>query len=333
MSKLRIGLPQALVYYYYFPFWEKFFTSLGFEVVVSEPTNGKMLEKGIKVTVHELCVPIKIFNAHVINLMEKNVDYIFVPRFISVRDEYFCPKFLGLVEMVKFSIPHSEDKLLTFDISVKKDDYGEVSSYYQLADKLNITKKQIKSAYNEAKEYFEKFRALSKQGWTINEVKQIINSTNLVGEGLAPPVKSELTIGVMGYVYNVYDKFVSMDILKRLREKGIKIVTFEMLDDKIIENPKEDKNKPLFWIFARKIYNAGRYLIQNKMIDGMIHVTAFACGPDSVIGKMFETDFMDSGIPFMTIRVDEHTGENHLQTRIEAFTDMLTRKKKRAANN
>lgn len=323
MSKLRIGLPQALVYYYYFPFWEKFFTSLGCEVIISEPTNGKMLEKGIKVTVSELCVPIKIFNAHVINLLEKNVDYVFVPRFISVKDEYFCPKFLGLVEMVKFSIPNSEEKILTFNIKVKKEDYGSVSLYYQIAEKLGVTKKQIKSAYIEAEKYFQEFRALSKQGWTITEAKNILDGAKLT------PSKGELTIGVMGYVYNVYDKFISMDILKRLREKGIKVVTFEMLDDKIIDNPKEDTNKPLFWIFARKIYNAGRYLIQNKLIDGMIHVTAFACGPDSVIGKMFEIDFADSGIPFMTIRVDEHTGENHLQTRIEAFTDMLIRKNAR----
>ena len=29
----------------------------------------------------------------------------------------------------------------------------------------------------------------------------------------------------------------------------------------------------------------------------------------------------------MTVRVDEHTGENHLVTRVEAFTDMLKRSK------
>ena len=28
----------------------------------------------------------------------------------------------------------------------------------------------------------------------------------------------------------------------------------------------------------------------------------------------------------MTLRIDEHTGESHLQTRIEAFTDMIKRK-------
>ena len=30
----------------------------------------------------------------------------------------------------------------------------------------------------------------------------------------------------------------------------------------------------------------------------------------------------------MTLRIDEHTGESHLQTRLEAFVDMIARKKR-----
>lgn len=68
-------------------------------------------------------------------------------------------------------------------------------------------------------------------------------------------------------------------------------------------------------------------MIKDKGVDGLIHITAFGCGPDSVVGKEIEHDFADSGVPFMTLRIDEHTGESHLQTRIEAFTDMIKRKK------
>lgn len=67
-------------------------------------------------------------------------------------------------------------------------------------------------------------------------------------------------------------------------------------------------------------------MIEDRNVQGLIHITAFGCGPDSIVGKEIEHDFADSGVPFMTLRIDEHTGENHLQTRIEAFTDMILRK-------
>ncbi len=59
-------------------------------------------------------------------------------------------------------------------------------------------------------------------------------------------------------------------------------------------------------------------------------INSFGCGPDSFLGKLFEIESDDTKVPFMTIRVDEHTGENHLQTRIEAFVDMIRRKKAKA---
>ena len=76
------------------------------------------------------------------------------------------------------------------------------------------------------------------------------------------------------------------------------------------------------------VYNASLYINENRMADGIIHLTAFGCGPDSVIGKMMEINCEEENIPFMTMRVDEHTGESHVQTRLEAFIDMLKMKKK-----
>jgi predicted nucleotide-binding protein (sugar kinase/HSP70/actin superfamily) len=73
---------------------------------------------------------------------------------------------------------------------------------------------------------------------------------------------------------------------------------------------------------------AGGYVfLEDSDIDGIIHVTSFGCGPDAFLGKYLELDSEQYQKPFMTIRVDEHTGENHLQTRIEAFVDVITKKK------
>jgi len=68
-------------------------------------------------------------------------------------------------------------------------------------------------------------------------------------------------------------------------------------------------------------------LFSEGKVDGIIHITAFGCGPDSFLSRLMELESDATGIPFMIIRIDEHTGENHLLTRIEAFVDMIKRKK------
>ena len=75
-----------------------------------------------------------------------------------------------------------------------------------------------------------------------------------------------------------------------------------------------------------KIQDSGQG-IKKGDIDGIIHLTAFGCGPDSIIGRLMEGDCDDANLPFLTLRVDEHTGDNHTQTRLEAYIDMLKMRK------
>lgn len=136
----------------------------------------------------------------------------------------------------------------------------------------------------------------------------------------------DTTIGLLGYVYNVYDPFISMNIIQKLRELKVNVITFDMLDLRDLHKYRDECTRPIFWTFPDKLYQAASVMIKDLDVQGIIHITAFGCGPDSVVGKEIEHDFADSGVPFMTLRIDEHTGESHLQTRIEAFTDMIKRK-------
>src|SRR5690554_4585301 len=102
---MKIGIPRALYYYRYYPLWETFFKSLGLEVIVSDPTTKKSLDFGVSAVVDGICLPVKVYLGHIQNLKEKNVDYLFVPYIISVeKEEYICPKFMGLPDLVASSI-------------------------------------------------------------------------------------------------------------------------------------------------------------------------------------------------------------------------------------
>ena len=72
---------------------------------------------------------------------------------------------------------------------------------------------------------------------------------------------------------------------------------------------------------------AGHYLKYNK-IDGIVTLNAFGCGPDSLMIERITRKAKDSGKPILSLTIDEHTGEAGFITRLEAFIDMLYRKKR-----
>ena len=73
--------------------------------------------------------------------------------------------------------------------------------------------------------------------------------------------------------------------------------------------------------------SAGHYLKDNK-IDGLIVLTAFGCGPDSLMIENIARKSKEFGKPLLSLTIDEHTGEAGFITRLEAFIDMLYRKKR-----
>lgn len=324
---MRIGIPRSLLYYYYGPFWKAFFEELGFEVIISDETNKTMLNEGIKESVAEICVPIKVQVGHSYDLIQKKVDYIFVPRMVSISEgEFFCPKFMGLPDMMEHGVKDMEGKILTCDIQSKSEDISDYRHYLPLKDKLGVSEEKIRIAAQKAQEIWLAFRMYSKMGHTVPEAMELIDN-----KPIPKRIKSKnnpIKIGLLGYVYAIYDPFISLDIVNKLDEMGVEFVTFEMLDENEIMEPIHELDKNLFWTFSNKVLGAGYKIFRDGEVDGVIQVTAFGCGPDSFMSKLLEYESEDTGIPFMMIRVDEHTGENHLQTRIEAFIDMLRRKKK-----
>ena len=322
---MKVGIPRALLYYYYYPFWKTLFDELKIETVVSKPTSKYIINKGIEFSVPEICVPIKVFAGHVVSIIEE-VDYVFVPRMVSVlKDEFFCPKFMGLPDILKYTVPGAANKILSPKIQSGSDKISNPKFYSEMKELLGISTWDLQKALRKAEKEWNKFRRLSKEGHVLSDALDIFEGKDV---SLKKEVaKDSITIGLIGYVYDIYDEFVSMNVIEKLKEMNVNIMTFEMLDEKLMNNSIQFMKKRLFWTFSNKLLGAGYYFYNHPKVDGLIHMTAFGCGPDSMIGKMMELESNNYNKPFMTIRVDEHTGESHLQTRVEAFIDMIKRKK------
>jgi predicted nucleotide-binding protein (sugar kinase/HSP70/actin superfamily) len=104
---MRVGIPKGLLYPDFRVMIETFFKELGQDIVVSPDTNRAILDLGVNCCVDEACLPVKVFHGHVRWLKDNgNCDMIFIPRIMRLRkNESICPKFCGLTEMIKYSIP------------------------------------------------------------------------------------------------------------------------------------------------------------------------------------------------------------------------------------
>lgn len=295
----KVGIPRSLFYYKFFALWETFLYELGFEIVVSDLTNKRILNDGVKQSVDEACLPIKLFHGHVINLIGR-VDYILIPRYTSIsKGEYVCPEFGGLPDMVRHTIAGLPE-IIDTEINMRSSDSGAQKAAIEVAARLGRDKKAAKKAFD---------IAMMKQ----NEFE---NSRTVPQSGLR--------VGVIGHPYNVYDKYVSMDLIGKLRMFGAEVVTIEMVGESEINYWASMLKKPAFWNFGRKAYGAALHLAASGQIDGMICVTSFGCGIDSFFYYLIEKIIKEKyEIPLITITLDEHSGEAGFNTRLEAFVDML----------
>ncbi|QGT99003.1 Activator of (R)-2-hydroxyglutaryl-CoA dehydratase [Candidatus Syntrophocurvum alkaliphilum] len=323
---IKVGIPRGLFYFYYYPLWKTFFENLGAEVVTSSETNNKIVSQGIDIAVDETCFPVKVYYGHVNQLCNENIDYIFIPRIVSVElRSYICPKFMGIPDMIRASfnnLPYVID--ITIDLSRNnKELKKEIIKVGQL---FTSNKKAINNAYQNAIIEQKRFNQISKEGYTLDEAIKL-------WEGLKIKLntKNDLKIGVFGHGYSIYDQAISMNIINKLREMECQAYIPEMLDKKIIEKEASTLPKRVFWTIGRKMVGGALHMDKRTDIDGIIYVSCFGCGPDSIVGEVIERKVKNK--PFMLITVDEHTGEAGLVTRLEAFCDMLRRRKSNNESN
>jgi predicted nucleotide-binding protein (sugar kinase/HSP70/actin superfamily) len=320
-----IGIPRALLYYQYYPMWKTFFEELGAEVVVSSPTTQATLSSGASRVVADTCLPVKIFLGHVISIVER-CDYIFIPAIRSVkRKAYNCSKFLGLPDMTKAVIPESPP-ILDIEIDINKGKRHLYQAIYKLGRHFIGNPVKVRQASLAAWQAHLKYQQLmSSQGLTPPQA-----IAKLSGEvELEAPTSIQATIALIGHPYILYDEHISHRLIHRLEEAHNKVLTPEMLTTEELESATTRLVGNAHWTYEDEVVGAGGHYLETR-VDGVIGLMTFGCGPDSQMMDMVHRWATKLGATtFMSLTLDEHTTEGGIVTRLEAFLDMINRRKRR----
>ena len=329
---VTVGIPRALSYYNYFPFWKTLAEGLGAEVAVSGPTDERLLKLGVRHCVDDICVPVKLFFGHVLDLKDR-VDYLFVPRLVSVErsggDSYTCPKLMGLPDMIKGALD-GLPPVIEFRLDLKNHSLKHTARTVarSLPGRGGGFKASFRSAVSTQALYQRELLGGADPAGAMRKVL----GENGDGGRARPAGRAagrSVNIALVGHDYLVHDPFISHDLPGRLASLGANVTFTTQVPQEAIE--RELALYPdISWSFEKVLLGATSHFMRRGDIHGVIIVMGFACGPDSIVGEIISREVRrDSATPVMVLVLDEHTGEAGVATRAEAFVDMVRRSRGR----
>ncbi|MEW6334251.1 MAG: acyl-CoA dehydratase activase-related protein [Thermodesulfobacteriota bacterium] len=289
---MKIGLPRAFYYHSYPNLWECFFRRLGQDVLVSPLSTQKTLEMACAQTETENCLPQKLFDGHVLSLID-SVDILFVPRVLSiVRKHNCCPRFGALPDATRAGIARGVP-LLTVEINETREPLSK--TLVRLAGSLRVDRGTAIRAAREAFEAMERHHREEAQ----RQQARCHNGRFLL----------------LGHPYTLHDHFIGEPIVQKLKKLQVPLELMTFGDGQRAPGH-------ILWCVFDKMYGKLQNL-DRQSYAGVIQISTFHCGADSMMTERFRRMCRQQGVPYMLLMVDEHTGRAGVDTRLEAFVDSL----------
>lgn len=319
---IKIGIPRALEFWNSLPFWKAFFTSLGFEVVISRKSDYKLFESGLgSVTSDTICFPAKLGHGHVQDLIKKQVDRIFFPMMIKIPKEnkttkgsHLCAVIQGYPLVVKESDEPQSKHGIPYDHPIFHW-YNDKLRNKQLIDFVRATYglpvDVINQAIQEADKAQTEFKdILMEEG---GKVLRSLEGTN------------DFAVILAGRPYHS-DELVNHNISSHFTSLGVPVLTADSiprLNDVDLSKVRAETVNP----FHVRMYGAAVYGAEHPNLE-VVQIVSFGCGHDAIV-----TDEMDrmmkeiSGKHMLVLKVDEGEAKGPLNIRIKSFVETIKAKR------
>ena len=326
-----VGIPRALNMYENYPFWHAFFTELGFSVVLSDQSTKKTYEAGIESMPSEsVCYPAKLSHGHIMNLLEKDPDFIWMPciRWERQEDEtagnhYNCPIVMSYPQALGLNVDELAQPQVEFlDAFVPYDDKRELKRrLYELisvqreADAANgrgrfkgehITRAEIDRAVNAAWEADLEFKqTMRRKG---DETLEWMEKNDAHGIVLA------------GRPYH-NDPEINHAIPELVNSFGFAILTEDSVAHKM--RPERPIRVVDQWMYHSRLYRAARFVASRNDLD-LIQLNSFGCGLDALTTDQVQEILEASGKIYTVLKIDEVSNLGAARIRVRSLMAALS---------
>ncbi len=363
MKKITLTYPHAGDYHLAF---DIFFERLGYTLATPPATSSTTLTKGVYHSPGQACLPFKYTMGNLIEGLENNdVDVVAMigGKTGMCRLAYYSTIYEKLIKDNGYEVEMFPFKLKKVMWDTIKRHFPEKSFRSFLGDArafwlaLNLVERIREWAFKIRPRAFQpndvdKTEKMLKQEFrslrSIQSLRTFKKKIDKAFQSIAIDREKEVTkIGLVGEFFLLIDQFSTMNMEKYLGELGVEVdvsLNFTHFFKGSIKQLKWihkifPTKTSRIWKLAHPYLDtpigghgresAGRAaLYSQEGFDGVIHLYPFTCMPEIVASALFPKISKDFNIPILSLCFDEHTGTAGLQTRLEAFIDMINRKKK-----
>ncbi len=307
--RMTIGIPRCLNMYEDYPFWHTLFTACGIGVVLSGRSKFADYEQNACMVMSDnICFPAKLVHSHIQNLIDKNVDRIFMPFVVYERQDegqnsYNCPIVTGYAEVVK-SVQAGAVPIDSPTVSFK-DKSLLLKQCKEYLEQLGIDHNTINSAFS---------RAVSAQDAYTKDITAYNEYIYHEARG-----HGAMTILLAGRPYHA-DMLIQHKVSDMLADMGIYVVTDDIVRGKKVA--VSDAHYLSQWAYPNRILEAARWSAGQKDME-FVEMTSFGCGPDAFLVDEVRDLLMRHGKTLTLLKLDDINNIGSMKLRVRSLIESL----------
>lgn len=351
---MKVALPHMGLAY--IPF-RSIFEELSVSYVIPPVSSERTLSLGVAHSPEQICLPFKLTLGNFLEALEAGADTLLFTEARGVcrlgqyfllqkevfKDLGYAPDCLSLKEhsfkafysLLKTLSPKSSLWRIISALRFGLAKLGALDRLEKLSHRIRPREKEIGTT---TAIYRKGIKAVDNAS-TMAELKQV--ERNYTGDLLSIETNGAepLKIGVMGEFFVVLDSFSNLDVELELGKLGCEVrrtlwlskwANFTLFLNPFHITDTNELHRAAMPYLKRDIggdgwESVGERVLRTGQYDGLVHLFPFSCLPETVARNIMVP--MRDKIPVLHVSLDEQTGRAGLITRLEAFTDLLKRKK------
>lgn len=310
-----IGLPRVLNMYENYPFWFTFFTTLGFQVVLSPRSSRAIYELGSETIPSDTaCFPAKLVHGHIASLINQGVKIIFYPSIIHERKEqeeanhhFNCPMVISYPDVIKNNMDIIRDSGVTLiNPFIPYDNKKQLAvRLHQELSAWGIPKKEIARAvylaWQEDINFKEDIRQKGK------EVLTYLKETGKQGIVLA------------GRPYHL-DPEINHGIPEIINSLGMAVLT----EDSVAHQGKVERPTRVVdqWMYHSRLYAAASFVATRANLE-LVQLNSFGCGLDAITTDQVQEILGKRGKIYTVLKIDEGSNLGAAKIRLRSLMAVM----------
>ena len=340
---------------------EAIFKRLGREVILPPKTSKKTLTLGSRYSPEFACLPLKVTLGNLMEALENGADTIVM---LAARGPCRFGYYATLQNLILKNLGYDYE-LITLDYDMpnnlrKLKRLAGGKNWFQIGEafrfgflKLLTLEKMERLAHrirphevkkgSTTKAYGEASRII-RRTFSFKKLHQAKKEALSLLRGVSQDrMRHPLKVGVVGETYTVLEPYVNLEVERKLGEMGCEVhrpvwATEYMISMLPLLNrwgPRRKYRKVARPYLKQEVGGecivsiGGTVLYANRGFDGVVHIAPFTCLPEIVAQGILSKVRKDLNIPMLTLVLDEHTAQAGLITRLEAFVDLLERRRQK----